>query len=366
MAAMLGAALVSFLPTSKPTENHRHLLNRVGAHRSQSRAAQIVHPAACSNPRCSIVAFDDGAGMNGASALEDKQIVAIFEEFDTSGDGFIDLGELEAALSRAGKRVSREEAQRILDRVDVNKDGQISLDEFRLVFSLEPSAVPDSLRALTSVSSFFLDSLGRVGEALGIEVTGQWRTTDSGCRYVDDVLGSGALLEPGDIVEIHYSVTLLSSDKVVDTSRGGPPFGFQLVDVSKVAGAVQGWNDAVVGMRVGGQRRVYAKPAEGAEEEGPAARYDIEVVGVQEGVPRSAAENVITALGGRRAAFRLLFAASFVPYFFPNEKRPAFFQDGWGEKDAAEDKPKVDKSDAYIAKQLDALFAGEEREGSRK
>ena len=31
--------------------------------------------------------------MNDASALEDKQIVAIFEEFDTSGDGFIDLGE---------------------------------------------------------------------------------------------------------------------------------------------------------------------------------------------------------------------------------------------------------------------------------
>jgi hypothetical protein len=114
---MLGAALVSFLPTSKPTENHRHLLNRVGAHRSQSRAAQIVHPAACSNPRCSIVAFDDGAGMNGASALEDKQIVAIFEEFDTSGDGFIDLGELEAALSRAGKRVSREEVSISLDHL---------------------------------------------------------------------------------------------------------------------------------------------------------------------------------------------------------------------------------------------------------
>ena len=49
--------------------------------------------------------------------LEDKQIVAIFEEFDTSGDGFIDLGELEAALSRAGKRVSREEVSISLDHL---------------------------------------------------------------------------------------------------------------------------------------------------------------------------------------------------------------------------------------------------------
>ena len=39
-------------------------------------------------------------------------------------------------------------------------------------------------------------------------------------------------------------------------------------------GEEQGWTDAVDGMRVGGRRRVYAKPREG---EGPTARCDVEV-----------------------------------------------------------------------------------------
>ena len=66
---------------------------------------------------------------------------------------------------------------------------------------------------------------------------------------------------------------------------------------------------------------------------------------------------MITALGGRRAAFRLLFAASFVPYFLPEQFQPAFFKD---EKPAASPfsseaeagdagKPKVDSADAYTA-----------------
>ena len=77
---------------------------------------------------------------------------------------------------------------------------------------------------------------------------------------------------------------------------------------------------------------------------------------------------MITALGGRRAAFRLLFAASFVPYFLPEQFQPAFFKD---EKPAASPfsseaeagdagKPKVDSADAYTARALDSLFANEQ------
>ena len=44
--------------------------------------------------------------------------------------------------------------------------------------------------------------------------------------------------------------------------------------------------------QVGGQRRVYAKPSEG---DGPTARYDIEIVGVEEGSPRSAQESATRA-----------------------------------------------------------------------
>jgi len=54
----------------------------------------------------------------------------MFREFDTSGDGFVDLAELQVALAKAGTPVSRQEAQEILTRVDENGDGQIDLSEF--------------------------------------------------------------------------------------------------------------------------------------------------------------------------------------------------------------------------------------------
>ena len=114
-------------------------------------------------------------------------------------DGFIDLDELQAALAKAGRPVSLERAQEILTKVDTNNDGQIDVDEFQAVFTLEPGKVPEGLRGLVGVSSFFLDGLGRVGNALGIEASGQWRTTESGSRYVDDVVGAGRLVVAGDV-----------------------------------------------------------------------------------------------------------------------------------------------------------------------
>lgn len=119
-------------------------------------------------------------------------------------------------------------------------------------------------------------------------------------------------------------------------------------------------NDAVEGMRVGGQRRVYATPPDGSD--GPTARYDIEIMGAEAGGGSSAPQGVIATLGGRRAVARLLFALTFVPYFVPDEYQPAFFKPGFGEAPQAGDPaqpPKVDRQDAYVASQLDSLFANE-------
>ena len=129
--------------------------------------------------------------------------------------------ELRAALAKAGKPVSEEEAEQILSRVDANNDGQISLEEFRAVFALAPAAVPDGLKPLFDVGNLLLDGLSSVTEVLGIEVAGQWRTTGRGQRYVDDVIGEGAVLMPGDVAQVHYTLTLLSTGQVVETSQIG-------------------------------------------------------------------------------------------------------------------------------------------------
>jgi len=338
-----GVLLLAFSPASTPrltvgTPRRCHVI-AFETQRFPQQSARIRRP-----PRGGVTAFE---GKD--ASLSNEQVEAIFGEFDTSGDGFIDSGELHAALAKAGQPVSMEKAAEILKTVDENGDGRISLDEFKAVFKLAPSAVPDALRGLFDVRTFFLGGLNRVGDALGIEVSGQWRTTGSGSRYVDDLLGDGKLVLPGDVVQLHYTVTLLSNDKVVETSRGGLPLGFE---VGEPEPSGQGWNDAVAGMRIGGKRRVYAKPDEG---DGPTARYDIEIVGLEEGAS-SKREGIIATLGGRRAATRTLFALSFVPYFLPADARPAFFASKPQEVLEQNQEVKVNQADEYVAKQLDALF----------
>ena len=74
---------------------------------SMGSCFQVAHhprhcPAAARVRSGCIVAMagDDQTGLN------DAQIETIFKEFDTSGDGFIDVNELQAALAKAGKPIS--------------------------------------------------------------------------------------------------------------------------------------------------------------------------------------------------------------------------------------------------------------------
>ena len=314
------------------------------------------------SPRCRIFAVDDDGTPEvewKRLSLTDQQVEAIFREFDTSGDGFIELDELQVALEKAGKSVSRAETQEILNRLDENSDNKISLDEFKQLLKLAPSAVPDVFQGLFAAlnevgNQGLFAALNEVGNnalsALGAD--GQWRRTASGARFVDDVVGPGNPVLPGDFVSIHYTVTLLASNTVVETTRRGSPLGFP---VGEPSGGVQGWNDAVEGMRIGGKRRVYVSPLEG---EGQQARYDIEVIGV-ESSSYARREEIIASLGGRRSITRTLFALSFVPYFLPDSMTPSFFQPNDGRPvEMKEDVPeqKVDRADVYVAKSLDALF----------
>mmetsp|Transcript_16841 Transcript_16841/g.27938 ORF Transcript_16841/g.27938 Transcript_16841/m.27938 type:complete len:359 (-) Transcript_16841:322-1398(-) len=345
----IASLIVAFTPPStllQPVHAHStlHVHYPVLDHVCSDRS--IAHPARCRT------LF---ARATDQTPLEEAQIAAIFKEFDTSGDGFIDLEELRAALQKAGRRVTQEEALDILKKVDINKDGQISLQEFRAVFQMEK--VPSELAPLASSSNVFFDALFNAGEALGIEVRGQWRTTPFGSRFVDDKLGNGNLVVPGNMVTIHYTATLLSTGRVVETSRGGPPKSFELGEARPDR---QNWDDALSGMRVGGQRRIYANPTEG---DGPTARYDIEIVGAEEVTPPTSVEQAITALGGRRAALRLLFAATFIPYFLPERFQPAFFRSEpspLAESNAELGLSRLDKADEGVAARLDALFAQEE------
>ena len=132
-------AVLSFSPVLLPaTVQSRHA--PLAHFSTPEQLSNLAQQPAARLPRCYIAASEE------RPALSDAAVVDAFREFDTSGDGFIDLAELDAALSKAGMPVSSTAAADILKRADANSDGQISLEEFKEVFKL--NEVPAELQPL--------------------------------------------------------------------------------------------------------------------------------------------------------------------------------------------------------------------------
>ncbi len=66
---------------------------------------------------------------------------------------------------------------------------------------------------------------------------------------VDDVVGTGEAVKPGDTVTVHYTGASASTGKVFDSSWSrGEPISFGLDQV------IAGWGTGLVGMKEGGRR----------------------------------------------------------------------------------------------------------------
>ena len=75
-------------------------------------------------------------------------------------------------------------------------------------------------------------------------------------EIVDVKVGTGPPVKPGDTVAVHYTGSL-TGGKVFDSSKGrGQPFDF-VVGRGMV---IRGWEAGIVGMRVGGVRRLTIPP----------------------------------------------------------------------------------------------------------
>ena len=72
----------------------------------------------------------------------------------------------------------------------------------------------------------------------------------------DLVVGSGAIASSGQSVSVHYTGTLTTGVKFDSSHDRGRPFDFPLGG----GRVIKGWDDGVVGMRVGGRRRLTIPP----------------------------------------------------------------------------------------------------------
>jgi len=119
------------------------------------------------------------------------------------------------------------------------------------------------------------------GSSMGGEVT-----TESGLKYVDEVVGTGESPKPGQMVTVHYTGTLENGKKFDSSLDRGQPFVFQ-IGAGRV---IKGWDEGVMTMKVGGKRRLIIPPDLGYGARGagggvipPNATliFEVELLGVQ-------------------------------------------------------------------------------------
>lgn len=83
--------------------------------------------------------------------------------------------------------------------------------------------------------------------------------TASGLEYEDIVEGTGPSPTPGQRVTVHYTGTLTNGKKFDSSKDRGQPFSFQI----GVGQVIQGWDEGVLTMKVGGTRKLTIPPALG-------------------------------------------------------------------------------------------------------
>ncbi len=110
-------------------------------------------------------------------------------------------------------------------------------------------------------------------------------TTASGLTYVDLVEGTGKSPSKGKVVTVHYTGTLDNGRKFDSSVDRNEPFSF-VIGVGQV---IKGWDEGVMGMKVGGKRQLIipanlgygARGAGGVIPPNATLHFDVELLGVQ-------------------------------------------------------------------------------------
>jgi peptidylprolyl isomerase len=101
----------------------------------------------------------------------------------------------------------------------------------------------------------------------------------------DLLVGKGATTKTGDTVSVHYVGTLLDGKEFDSSRKRGTPFTFTLGKGQ----VIRGWDQGVVGMKIGGKRKLVIPPALAYGERGMGAvippnstlTFEIELVDIK-------------------------------------------------------------------------------------
>ena len=99
---------------------------------------------------------------------------------------------------------------------------------------------------------FFMFGGGLVAQA-GEQQT---MTTDSGLQYIDLKVGDGREAHVGETAIVHYTGWLKDGTKFDSSVDRNQPFSFRL----GAGRVIKGWDEGVVGMKIGSKRKLLIPP----------------------------------------------------------------------------------------------------------
>jgi peptidylprolyl isomerase len=110
--------------------------------------------------------------------------------------------------------------------------------------------------------------------------------TGSGLKYIVLAEGSGPIPQPGDRVQVHYTGTLEDGTQFDSSYNRGEPFEFVL----GAGGVINGWEEGIALMKVGGRWVLIIPPELAYGERGAAGvippnatlYFEVELVGIVE------------------------------------------------------------------------------------
>lgn len=122
--------------------------------------------------------------------------------------------------------------------------------------------------------------------------------TPSGLRYVDEVVGTGESLQPGDFIKLHYVGTLADGTQFGSSTGSDQP----VLSPVGIGSIMPGLDEGVASMKVGGKRKLIIPPELGYGEQGSGTAippnatliFDIEIVDL---LPRVKIEEIVVGNG---------------------------------------------------------------------